>query len=105
MLARAGESRVQQQQSLLGGARGCLRREDERQQARKSRVQGADPRTILSRGFAWVKDESGRTISTADANLKGSKIEVRLRDGVLDARVEATRIDPSAGLSSRENDG
>jgi exodeoxyribonuclease VII large subunit len=105
MLERTRSHQVQQQQSLLGGARGCLRREGERQQARKARVQGADPRTILSRGFAWVKDESGRTISTADASLKGSKIEVRLRDGVLDARVEATRIDPSAGLSSRENDG
>ncbi len=105
MLERARSHQVQQQQGLLGGAMSCLGREGERQQARKARVQGADPSTILSRGFAWVKDESGRTISTADASLKGSKIEVRLRDGVLDARVEAARIDPSAGLSSRENDG
>ncbi len=105
MLARAGESRQQQQQKLQMGALASLRREGERHQARKSRVQGADPRTILSRGFAWVKDESGRTISSSEESLKGSKIEVRLRDGVLDARVEATRIDPSAGLSSRENDG
>ncbi|MEE2856034.1 MAG: exodeoxyribonuclease VII large subunit [Planctomycetota bacterium] len=105
MLARAGESRQRQQQRLQMGALASLRREGERHQARKSRVQGADPRTILSRGFAWVKDESGRTISSSEESLKGSKIEVRLRDGVLDARVEATRIDPSAGLSSRENDG
>lgn len=105
MLARAGESRLQRQQRLRVGALACIQREGERQQARKSRVQGADPRTILARGFAWVKDESGRTISSSEETLKGSKIEVRLRDGVLDARVEASRIDPSAGLSSRENDG
>jgi len=54
---------------------------------------------ILSRGFAWVRGESGKTIRTIGDSKTGEMLEVQIRDGVIDARVERSREDPPAGLS------
>lgn len=85
--------------SLVHCARQCVAQERERWSARGGRVRAADPARILSRGFAWVRGESGQTIRTIADSKTGEMLEVQIRDGVIDARVERSREDPPADLS------
>lgn len=82
---------VRGRQSLLHLARQRTALERERWSARERRIRGADPSLILARGFAWVRGESGQTIRSVGDPKDGEVLEVRLRDGCLDARVERSK--------------
>jgi exodeoxyribonuclease VII large subunit len=48
-----------------------------------------DPERTLARGYALVSDRSGEPVPTATAARAASDVQVRFRDGVVPARVEA----------------
>jgi exodeoxyribonuclease VII large subunit len=50
-----------------------------------------DPYATLDRGYAIVRDASGRIVVDATSQLPGSTLDIRLARGVLDVRVEQVR--------------
>lgn len=53
----------------------------------QARIASADPRTILSRGYALVADEKGALVKSASAVSVGDSISVRYSDGTLNCKV------------------
>jgi len=60
-------------------------------------AQSFDPRRVLSRGFALVRDEAGRTVRAATAVRPGATVVATLAQGRLVARVERAEDDASTG--------
>lgn len=60
----------------------------ERLAAWSSRLRGLDPEQVLRRGFALVRDASGKLIKDASGVPPGAAIDVVLRDGALRATVD-----------------
>lgn len=56
-----------------------------------SRIAGADPRSILSRGYALVADGSGRVRKSSKAFTEGGKLSVLFADGRLDCSIDTIR--------------
>jgi exodeoxyribonuclease VII large subunit len=54
-----------------------------------SRLNDLSPLTILSRGYAFAKDEKGTIVKSIDHVFKGQKISVSISDGDLDCTVNA----------------
>jgi exodeoxyribonuclease VII large subunit len=52
-------------------------------------VRMADPATILRRGFALLRDESGAVLTSTHQVMPGAALTVELRDGRLTSRVES----------------
>ncbi len=55
----------------------------------ESRILGADPRKILSRGYVLVLDEKGTVMKTVDGRCPGDRVSVMFADGTLDCTVNA----------------
>ncbi len=55
----------------------------------ESRILGADPRKILSRGYVLVLDEKGIVMKTVDGRCPGDRVSVMFADGTLDCTVNA----------------
>ena len=47
------------------------------------RLQGVSVESVLKRGFAWVKDDNGKTIYTLEQAKQTSEFEIRFWDGKL----------------------
>jgi len=60
-------------------------------------AQSFDPRRVLCRGFALVRDEAGRTVRAATAVRPGGTVVATLAQGRLVARVERAEDDASTG--------
>lgn len=65
----------------------------------ESRIAGADPRRILSRGYALVVDDGGVVMKNAAGHSAGDNVKVMFADGTLDCRVTGIQ------LKQDENDG
>ena len=65
----------------------------------ESRISGADPRRILSRGYALVVDDGGVVMKNAAGHSAGDNVKVMFADGTLDCRVTGIQ------LKQEENDG
>lgn len=48
-----------------------------------------DPALVLERGYAWLSDEQGRTLTSVAPVQTGQVVSATLKDGVLGLRVEA----------------
>jgi len=48
-----------------------------------------DPALVLERGYAWLSDEQGRTLTSVAPVQIGQAVSATLKDGVLGLRVEA----------------
>ena len=72
---------------LSVASQAALRRARERIELRQARARAVDPQRILARGFAWLRRESGSLKKAADARI-GDRIEARLQDGSIEARIE-----------------
>lgn len=57
----------------------------------EARILGADPRNILSRGYALILDGGGKVLKRAAGSGPGERISVMFRDGVLEADVTGVR--------------
>ena len=65
----------------------------------ESRIAGADPRRILSRGYALVVDDGGGVMKNAAGHSAGDNVKVMFADGTLDCRVTGIQ------LKQEDNDG
>ena len=65
----------------------------------ESRIAGAAPRRILSRGYALVVDDGGVVMKNAAGHSAGDNVKVMFADGTLDCRVTGIQ------LKQEENDG
>ena len=74
--ARAQENGQRLRQAHLRGAR--------------SRLKALDPLGVLARGFAVVRNASGKIVQSSSQVTGGDTVNVRLADGELEARVEKT---------------
>lgn len=54
----------------------------------EGRLQGVDPHQVLTRGFAWITDEDGRAITSAEQLSAGQQIRAVLNDGEASATVD-----------------
>ena len=52
------------------------------------RIRGADPRTVLSRGYTLVTDPRGVVLKKAASLKKGDRLRVLFEDGRLDCTVD-----------------
>lgn len=55
---------------------------------RSQMLAGLDPRRVLDRGYSFVTDEAGRTVTSVSGLRAGSKMTVTMRDGFVKAEVE-----------------
>ncbi len=68
------------------------------QQSRDALVQSQrvldllDPRVVLRRGYAWLADEHGHTLTRAAQAQVGDRVTATLADGEIDAQVLQTRL-------------
>ncbi len=63
----------------------------------EARILGADPRNILSRGYALILDGDGKVLKRAAGSGPGERISVMFRDGVLEADVTGVSHPLAAG--------
>ena len=54
----------------------------------RTRIQAADPRRVLERGYALVLDGGGRVLKTASGKGAGDKVSVMFADGTLRCTVD-----------------
>lgn len=62
----------------------------------ETRLQALDPRRVLSRGYAWLTDESGTPIMSTLQAAVGQSFTATLADGTLVASVESTHASQQA---------
>jgi exodeoxyribonuclease VII large subunit len=55
------------------------------------RLDAADPRRVLARGYAWLADSDGHAVTSARALRSGQRLSARWADG--SAEVEVIRVD------------
>jgi len=78
-------------------ARRQLRLQEERNESRLRRLRLADPRRVVERGFAILRDEDGRVLLDADAAPPGTGLRAELRRGILRARSEGPEREDTKG--------
>lgn len=67
--------------------RNFLRSESARVLAMQARLKTLDPRQVLNRGYALVRDSSGELLTSLQQVKLNSDVDVRLKDGSFGARV------------------
>lgn len=67
----------------------ALRRERERLGRVELRLSLLDPSLVLQRGYAWLRDESGRVVSRASDVRVGQSLQATVADGRIDLTVRA----------------
>jgi len=61
------------------------------------------PQAVLERGYAIVRDANGAVVSSVGQTQPGADLQVRMRDGLLDAQVRTVRPDETeSSVPSRE---
>jgi exodeoxyribonuclease VII large subunit len=63
------------------------------------KLSGLDPTGVLGRGYSFVRDADGRTLTSVSQMREGSDIEVRMRDGAVKASVREVRYSDDTGRS------
>ncbi len=67
-----------------------LERRDERLERAALRLGLLDPTLVLQRGYAWLTNERGETITSAGQTSPGQRVQAILADGAVDLTVVAT---------------
>ncbi|MCO5979197.1 exodeoxyribonuclease VII large subunit [Ideonella oryzae] len=62
---------------------------------REARLRAADPRGVLSRGYAWIEGSDGRPVVSAASLVVGEGVRAVWADGVAQAHVTAVDLVPS----------
>ena len=74
---------------LGSGVQGQLGRLGERQQIMQRRLNAADPRQILAKGYALVQDEAGNSVRSAAQAQPRQRLRVRFHRDEMNVRVES----------------
>ncbi|MBC7916642.1 MAG: exodeoxyribonuclease VII large subunit [Rhodoferax sp.] len=78
----------QQVQLALSAARGsALRTQGGRLDRIDWQLRGLDPAEVLQRGYAWLTDSNGRTVTKVAQVQTGEQLKATLSDGVVDLQV------------------
>lgn len=59
----------------------------------QTRIEAADPRRILDRGYALATDSRGVVLKSTSGRIAGERISVLFSDGTLDCTVDAVRVE------------
>ncbi|MDO5056045.1 MAG: exodeoxyribonuclease VII large subunit [Lautropia sp.] len=86
--ARARLARAEQR--LVHAAGQCWQRAHNRLTLAETSLGLISPLAVLERGYAIVRDGAGALLGSAAAVRPGERLDIRLRDGHVQARVEAT---------------
>lgn len=70
------------------GAHGAVALTEQKIQSMMSEIMGLSPRNTLARGYAVVRDNAGKPITSVAALPSGTHIRLELRDGVVPAITE-----------------
>lgn len=62
-------------------------------QVLQARIEAADPRRILERGYALATDSRGVVLKSTSGRIAGERISVLFSDGTLDCTVDAVRVE------------
>jgi exodeoxyribonuclease VII large subunit len=85
---RAQADALQRLEARLGGASQAQRSAQAQRLALvEARLRSLDPQQVLSRGYAWLSDDSGRALTSVQQVAVGATVQARLRDGRVQARV------------------
>ena len=87
-LRRPRQSLLERTQRVPQLAQAALKRIGERQLRAQARLKLLDPALVLQRGYAWLQDESGRTVCVAASARAGQLLKATLADGQLDLTVQ-----------------
>jgi exodeoxyribonuclease VII large subunit len=79
------------------GAARALERGGLRLEQQAMRLRLLDPRAVLARGFALVRDAAGAVLPAASRLRPGQTIRLQFRDGRADARIDDVQPDPQEG--------
>lgn len=60
--------------------------------AAEAGLQAVSPFSIMQRGYAMLMDEKGKPVTTAEAAAVGQAVQVRLKDGILQAEVTGKAV-------------
>ena len=78
----------QKSQLGLSSASGnALRTQSDRLDRIGWQLEGLDPAAVLQRGYAWLTDSNGKTVTTVAQVQTGALLKATLSDGVVDLRV------------------
>lgn len=78
-------------QRLQRGADAHLVQTRYRLDALAVRLRALDPTRVLDRGYAWLSDASGRSVTSVRQVQPGQTVTARVADGSIDMQVEAAR--------------
>lgn len=81
-----------------------LEREDERLSARLATVSSYDPEKQLQRGYALLRDASGRMITAAAGVQEGDHLVAQMHDGQIQVAVESIASRPRADEGPKEGE-
>lgn len=107
LLSRAGAVIRSQEQAVVSTMTGIAERSrrelvdsSDKSEALMREIAGQGPQKTLRRGFAMVKTPSGVTITGSNDVAAGAQIEVRVRDGVIEAVVRTVKEDDAGDAAS-----
>ncbi|MGN0136633.1 exodeoxyribonuclease VII large subunit [Anaerotignum sp.] len=69
-----------------------LEKDKQKLNAAESRLQAVSPFSIMQRGYAMLMDEKGKPVTTAEAAAVGQALQVRMKDGILQAEVTGKAV-------------
>ena len=69
-----------------------LEKDKQRLAAAEAGLQAVSPFSIMQRGYAMLMDEKGKPVTTAEATAVGQAVQVRLKDGILQAEVTGKAV-------------
>lgn len=96
------ENLTSSQSRLSTAGRSLQTRFDEAWQMRAARLGDLSPLSVIGRGFALVRDDTGALVHSIDTVSPGTKVSIAVADGTIDAQVTATTHDEKTTVSWEE---
>jgi len=87
VLARHQQELMQLQTRLMAARQRCVERLQQRLERSRLRLGLLDPALVLLRGYAWITDVHGHTVTRADQVRPGQALLATLAHGAIDLRV------------------
>jgi exodeoxyribonuclease VII large subunit len=78
---------AQWQKNLPGSVQQCWQIESNRMNLAQLRLGLLDPSLVLKRGYAWLEQENGQTITSVEHIRSGQRVNATLADGVVNMTV------------------
>ena len=92
-LRAAQPGRLAGLEARLGRAAGvALEARQARLNALGERLESLDPKRVLARGYAWLEDEAGQAVTSADGLAVGQSVRAVLADGEVSADITSVVV-------------